>query len=138
MLRYQWRPPKQAFFNVQFVLKNTLWIKTMHHEYNQQLFVTDKRFIDNWKILHKVVTNSKISGYCKTIIRKTGIDNGKYLSASTRKAKIEKLLLCEMNEAVCWTDTSTLKRFYNKPLCKPFRLICSMIIFSTEYSIKTS
>ena len=66
-----------------------------------------------------------ISRWCKAILGKAGIDIENYSSHSTRsastsKAKIKGLSLSEINKAEGWKETSTFRRFYDKPIFKTF------------------
>ena len=59
------------------------------------------------------------------MLAKAGIDIEKYSSHSTRsvstsKAKIKGQSLSEINKAAGWKETSTFRRFYDKPVFKTF------------------
>ena len=85
---------------------------------------TTNQLIISYKKPHKVLITSTISR-CKVIFGKAGIDIEKYSSHSTRsastgKAKIKGLSLSEINKAVGWKETSSFRRFYDKPIFKIF------------------
>ena len=82
---------------------------------------TTNQLIISYKKPHKALITSTISRWCKVIFGKAGIDIEKYSShwtrsASTGKAKIKGLSLSEINKAVGWKETSTFRRFYDKPI----------------------
>ena len=96
---------------------------THYLEIRKDLGTTDQLIV-SYKKPHKAVTTSTISRWCKVILGKAGIDIGKYSSHSTRsactrsKAKIKGLSLSETNKAAGWKETSTFRRFYDKPIFK--------------------
>ena len=66
-----------------------------------------------------------ISWCCTVILGKAGTDIENYSSHSTRSAstskiKIKGLSLSEINKASGWKETSTFRRFYDKPIFKTF------------------
>ena len=97
---------------------------THYLEITKDLWTTDRLIISCTKP-RKAVTTSTFSSWCKVILGKAGIDIEKYSlhstrSASTSKAKIKGLSLSETNKAAGWKETSTFKRFYDKPIFKIF------------------
>ena len=86
---------------------------------------TTNQLIISYKKPHKALITSTISRWCKVTFGKAGIDIEKYSSHSTRsastsKAKIKALSLSEINKAVGWKETSSFRRFYDKPVFKIF------------------
>ena len=66
-----------------------------------------------------------ISRWSKIIFGKAGIDIENYSLHSTRlastsDAKIKGLSLSEICQAADWKETSTFRRFYDKPVFKTF------------------
>ena len=97
---------------------------THYLEITKDLRTTDQLIV-SYQIPHKAVTTSTISRWCKVILGKAGTDIEKYSSHSTRlastsKAKIKGLSLSEINKAASWKETSTFRRFYDKPIFKTF------------------
>ena len=97
---------------------------THYLEITKDVRTTDQLII-SYKKPDKAITSSTISRWCKIILEKAGIDIEKYLShsirsASTRKARINRLSSSEINKAVGWKETSTFRRFHDKPIFKTF------------------
>ena len=97
---------------------------THYLDITKDLRTTDELII-SYKKPHNAVTTSTISRWCKVIFGKAGIDIEKYSlqsirSASTSKAKIKGVSLTEINKAAGWKETSTFRRFYDKPILKTF------------------
>ena len=97
---------------------------THYLEIRKDLWTTDQLIV-SYKKPHKAVTTSTISRWCKVILGKAGTDIEKYSShstrsASTNKAKVKGLSLSEINNAAGWKETSTFRRFYDKPIFKTF------------------
>ena len=97
---------------------------THYLEITKNLRATDQLII-SYKKLQKAVTTNTISRWCKVILGKAGIDIEKYSLLSTRlastsNAKIKGLSLSEINKAAGWKETSTFRRFYDKPIFKTF------------------
>ena len=97
---------------------------THYLEMTKDLRTTDQLIL-SYKKPHKAVTTSTISRWCKVVLEKAGIDIEKYLSHSTRsasasKAKIKGLSLSKINKAAGWKETSTFRRFHDKPIFKTF------------------
>ena len=106
--------------------RNICIVTTITHylEFTKELQITDQLII-SYKKSHEAVTTSKISRWCKTILRKVGIYIVKCSSQSTRpvftsKAKYKGLLLREINKAEGWEETLTFRHFYDKPIFKTF------------------
>ena len=97
---------------------------THYLENTKELRITDQLII-SYKKPHNAVTTHTISRWSKVILGKAAIDIAKYLSHSTRsastsKAKIERLSLNEINKASGWKETSTFRHFYDKPIYRTF------------------
>ena len=97
---------------------------THYLEITKDLRITAQLII-SYKKPYKAVTTSTISRWCKIILGKAGINIEKYWSHSTRsasttKAKIKGLSFSEINKAAGWKQTSTFRRFYDKPIYKTF------------------
>ena len=83
------------------------------------------QLIINCKTPYKAVPTSTISRWCKVILGKAGIDtentsSHSTRSASTSKAKFQGLSLVEIKNVAGWKETSTFRRFYDKPMYKTF------------------
>ena len=97
---------------------------THYLKITKDLRITDQLII-SYKKPHKAVTTSTISRWCKAILGKAGINIDKYSSHSTRststsKANTKGLSLSEINKAAGWNETTTFRRFYDKPIFKTF------------------
>ena len=102
---------KARFSSISYcVLRIPFKWENLHRDYNhpylentKELRITDQLII-SYKKPHKAVTKHTISRWSKVILGKAAIDIAKYLSHSTRsastgKAKIERLSLNEINKA---------------------------------------
>ena len=115
--------------------------ENLHRDYIHPLLRNYKdlqindQLIINCKTPYKAVTTSTISRWCKVILGKAGIDTEKdsshsTRSASTSKTKFQGLSLGEIKNVAGRKETSTFRRFYDKPMYKTFEDCCSIKSYS--------
>ena len=86
----------------------------------QKLRSDDKLFI-SLQEPHKGVARGTISRWIKTVLQEAGIDTGKFTAHSTRAAATSAafdkgLPVGTILKTVGWSQNSTFRRFYNKPV----------------------